>query len=147
MGIEQLNQLGEVRQRPRQAVDLIDNDDVNFPGADIVQQSLQVRSVSGPAGVSPIVITGTDQGPAGMGLTLDVGGSRIILGVQRGEFLVEPMFGRDPGIDRAADRFDGGSLHGRASMADRSSLSRRPKKRGPFHLVPVMAKATLERLS
>ena len=23
----------------------------------------------------------------------------------------------------------------------------RPKKRGPFHLVPVMAKATLERLS
>jgi len=32
------------------------------------------------------------------------------------------------------------------SIVDRSSLSRRPKKRGPFHLVPVMAKATLERL-
>src|SRR6266852_1625005 len=53
----------------------------------------------------------------------------------------------DPRIDRAADRFDGRSLHGRASIVDRSSLSRRPKKRGPFHLVPVMAKATLERLS
>ena len=35
-----------------------------------------------------------------------------------------------------------------ASPVDRSiSLSRRPKKRGPFHLVPVIAKATLERLS
>src|SRR6478609_7112534 len=32
---------------------------------------------------------------------------------------------------------DGPSLHGRASIADRTSLSRRPKKRGPFHLVPV----------
>ena len=39
------------------------------------------------------------------------------------------------------------SLHGRASIVDRSSLSRRPKKRGPFHFVPVMAKATLDKLS
>jgi hypothetical protein len=41
MGIEQLNQLGEVRQRPRQAVDLIDNDHVNFPGADSRPKSRQ----------------------------------------------------------------------------------------------------------
>src|SRR6266436_7035932 len=91
MGIEQLNQLGEVRQRPRQAVDLIDNDDVNFPGADIVQQSLQVRSVSGPAGISPIVIAGTDQGPAGMGLAFNVGGGGLVLRIQRVELLVEPV--------------------------------------------------------
>src|SRR5712672_3605173 len=82
-----------------------------------------------------------------MGLALDVGGGCLVLGVQRVELLVEPMLGRDPRIDRTADRFDGGSLHGRVSIADRSSLSRRPKKRGPFHLVPVIAKATLDRLS
>src|SRR5260370_9906352 len=81
-----------------------------------------------------------------MGLTLDIGGGSIVLRVQRGELLVEPMLGRDSPIDRAADRSDGWSLHGRASVVDRSSLSRRPKKRGPFHLVPVMAKATLESL-
>src|SRR4029077_2572853 len=63
------------------------------------------------------------------------------------ELLVKPVLGGDTGIDRAADRFDGGSLHGRASIAERSSLSRRPKKRGPFHLVPVIAKATLDRLA
>src|ERR1700733_14733604 len=78
-----------------------------------------------------------------MGLAFDVGGGRLILGVQRVELLVEAMLGGDPGIDRAADRFYRGSLHDRASIADRSSLSRRPKNRGPFHLVPVIAKATL----
>src|SRR5258708_2606158 len=39
------------------------------------------------------------------------------------------------------------SPHGRAPVVDLSSLFRRPKNRGPFHLVPVIAKATLERLS
>src|SRR5258705_5082551 len=108
----------------------------NFPG-----------KTAGPARVPAIVIAGTHQGPAGMGLAFDVGGGSIVLRVQRVELLVEPMLGRDPRIDRTADRSDGWSLHGRASVVDRSSLSRRPKKRGPFHLVPVMAKATLERLS
>ena len=37
--------------------------------------------------------------------------------IQRVELLVQPVLGGDPGIDRAADRFDGGSLHGRASIA------------------------------
>jgi len=60
--------------------------------------------------------------------------------------LVE-LFDSQPGVDRTTDRFDRTSLHDRTSLANRSSLSRRPKKRGPFHLVPVMAKATLERLS
>src|SRR5712675_2658638 len=44
-------------------------------------------------------------------------------------------------VDRAAERFDRSWLHDRASVVGLSSL--RPKKRGPFHLVPVMAKATL----
>src|ERR1700676_1147571 len=147
MGIEQFNQLGKICQRPRQTIDLVDNDDVNLPGADIVQQLLKVGAVGGPAGVSAIVIAGADQSPAGMGLAFDVGGGGLVLRVQRVKLLVEPVLGRDPRIDRAADWSEGWSLHGRASIADRSSLSRRPKKRGPFHLVPVMAQATLERLS
>jgi hypothetical protein len=65
MGIKQLDQFGEVRQRPRQAVNLVDDDDVNLAGADIIQQFLKVGAVGGPAGVSPIVISGPDQGPAG----------------------------------------------------------------------------------
>jgi len=48
-----------------------------------------------------------------------------------------------PGIDRAANWFDRSSLYDRASNANRTFLSLKPKKRGPFQLVPVIAKATL----
>src|SRR5258706_13886095 len=44
------------------------HDDVDLPGADVLQQSLQIGTVGRPTGVSPIVIAGPDQGPSGMGL-------------------------------------------------------------------------------
>src|SRR4030088_1144519 len=56
-----------------QTVDLVDDDDVNLPGADVVQQSLQVGPVGRSAGISAIVIARADQSPAGMGLTLYIG--------------------------------------------------------------------------
>src|SRR5712671_7003353 len=89
MGIEQFDQFGEVRQRPGQTVDFVDNDDVDFPGADIVQQLLKVRTVRGPAGVPAIIITGADQGPAGVRLALYIRRGSIVLRVQRVELLVE----------------------------------------------------------
>src|SRR5260370_57141 len=60
----------------------------------------------GYSGGSTIVIAVTDQGPAGMGLALDIGRGRLVLRVQRVELLVEAMLGRNPRIDRAADRLD-----------------------------------------
>src|SRR5260370_34623549 len=51
---------------------------------------LKVGAVGGPAGVSAIVIAGTDHGPAGMGLAFDVGRGGLVLRVQRVELLVEP---------------------------------------------------------
>ena len=106
MGIEQLDQLGEVGQRSREAIDLVDDDDVDLPGADIVQQSLQVRAIGRAAGISAVVIAGPDQGPAGMGLALDIGRCGIVLGIQRVELLVQAVLGGDPGVDGAANRFD-----------------------------------------
>ena len=79
MGIEQLDQLGEVRERPRKTVDLVDNDDVDFAGADVLQQLLKVRTVGGPAGVPSIIIAGPDQMSAGMGLALYVRRRGIVL--------------------------------------------------------------------
>ena len=79
-----------------------------------------------------------------MGLTADIGLCRIILGIERVEVLIEAELGRDPGIDGAADRSSNGRRH---DVASAEVLSRRPKNRGPFQLVPVMAKATLDRLS
>src|SRR5258708_11989069 len=56
------------------------------------------------------------------------------------------VLGGYPGIDGAADRLDRSWLHDRASMAERSSFSMRPKKPEPFHPAPLMAKPTFERL-
>ena len=73
MGIEELDQLGEVGQRPRQPVYLVDDDDVDLAGADVVQQPLEVRPVGRPTRVAAIVIARLDQNPAGMGLAPDIG--------------------------------------------------------------------------
>src|SRR5260370_23004565 len=110
-------------------------------------KSLQVGPVGRSAGVSAIVVARADQSPASMRLTLYIGGSSIVLRIQRVELLVQPVLSRDPGVDGAANRFDRSSLHDRASNICRSAFSLKPKKRGPFQLVPVMAQATVERLS
>src|SRR6478609_3832640 len=83
-----------------------------------------------------------------MGLAFDIGAGSFILGIQRVEFLIEPVLSRDPGIDTAPDDLSGQRLsrpHGPSSPS--TVLSRRPKKRGPFQRVPVMAKAIAERPS
>ena len=93
MSIEQLDQFGEVGQRPRQAVHLVDDDDIDLSRPDVCQQLLQVRTLGGPAGVPAIVIARADQGPAGMSLALDIGGGGLVLGIQGIELLVEPVLG------------------------------------------------------
>src|SRR5260221_179968 len=70
-----------------------------------------------------------------------------LLGVQRIELLVESIFCGDAGVDGTTDGPDRRRFHDRTPASNRSPLSLSPKKRGPFHLVPVIAKATLERLS
>ena len=45
MGIEQFDQFCEVGQRSGEAIDLVDDDDVDLAGSDIVQKPLQVRTV------------------------------------------------------------------------------------------------------
>ena len=78
-----------------------------------------------------------------MGLASDIGLRGIVLGIERVEVLLEPLVGRDAGIDRAANRFCGSGLHAETSFL---GLSRRPKNLGPFQRVPVMAKAICDRL-
>ena len=53
-----------------QTINLVDDDDIKLPAADIIQQFLQVGTIGGPTGISAVIISRPDQGPAGMGLTL-----------------------------------------------------------------------------
>src|SRR5260370_27231728 len=147
MCIKQFHQLSEVGQRSRQAIDLVDDNNIKLPRADIVQQSLQVGTIGGPAGITTVIISRPDHGPAGMGLALDVGGSGIVLSIQRIELLVESVFRGDAGVDGTAGRADRRSLYDRAFASNRASLSLKPKKRGPVHLVALIAEAALEELA
>ena len=61
MLVENLHQLGEVGQRPRQAVDLVDDDDVEFSGPNLLQQRLQGRALQRSAGEAAIVIAPGDR--------------------------------------------------------------------------------------
>ena len=141
MGVEQLDQLGKVRQGAGQAVDLVDHDDIDPAGPDVRQQSLQGGALGRATGIAAVIVTGADQGPAIMGLAADIGLRRLVLGIEGVELLVEPVFRRDSGIDRTADPLGGFGHH-----AGFSARLRRPKKRGPDHRVPVMAKAISVRL-
>src|SRR5262249_62299142 len=77
-----------------------------------------------------------------MGLTADIRLRSVMLGIERVEVLLEAMVGRHPRGNRAADRLARPFLHGRPS----EDCLPRPKNRGPDQRVPVMAKATWDRL-
>ena len=74
-----------------------------------------------------------------MGLAADIGLRGIVLSVEGIKVLLQPLLSRDPGIDRAANRLCRCGLHAEDRL---DGLSRRPKNRGPFQRVPVIAKAT-----
>jgi hypothetical protein len=68
MSVEQFDQRCKIGQRSRQAIDLVDDNNIKLPGADIIQQPLQVGTIGGPTGITTVIISRPDQGPAGMGL-------------------------------------------------------------------------------
>jgi len=73
VGIEQLHQLGKVRERAGQPVDLVDNHNINPAVPDVGQQSLERGALGRAAGIAAVVVAGTDRGPAVMALAADIG--------------------------------------------------------------------------
>ena len=103
MCVEQFDQLGEVGERARQPVDLVDDDHVDPVSANVVEQPLERRPLHRAAGIAAVVVKSPDQLPAFMGLALDVGLRRFSLIVERVELLLQAMLGRNAGVDGAAE--------------------------------------------
>ena len=91
MRIEQFDHLGEVGERPGQAVDLVDDHDIDETLADIGEQTLQRRPLHRAARKPAVVVCGLDELPAFAGLALDERLARLALGVQRVEVLLETL--------------------------------------------------------
>ncbi len=163
MRVECLHQLGEIRERARQPINLIDDDNVDPALANSVKQPLQRRPLHGAAGIATVVESLAHQTPALVHLTFNKGLGGLSLGVEGIELLFETRVGGDASVDCAAN----GRGHGlpptrddcRARRAARRLSARwhfvrplvlaprsRAKKRRPFHRTPVMARATAERL-
>ena len=102
MLIENLDQLRKVGKRARQSVNLVDQDNVDLAGANVVEQSLQGRAVQRCAGQPAVVIMVGDEPPAFMGLALYIGLAGFPLRIERVELKIKVMLGGFAGIDRAA---------------------------------------------
>ena len=111
MGIEQLDELGEISKRAGQPIDLVNQHNVDRACPDIRQELLQSGAIERGAGECAIVVTAGDQAPAFVRLTPDIGLAGLALGVERAEGKVEVMLARLAGIDRTARELADGAVH------------------------------------
>ena len=64
VGFEHFDQPGEVGERPREPIDLVDDDDIDQPCLDIPEQALQSGPLQRGAGDAAIVVAIGHQHPA-----------------------------------------------------------------------------------
>ena len=111
MCVEKFDQFREVGQRTGEAVDLVDDDDVDLPGSHVIQKRLKGRPDEGAAREGSVIeVTGNER-PALMGLALDIGLAGFPLGVEGVEGEIEVMIGGLACVDGAAHRLHNGWLH------------------------------------
>ncbi|MDO6962315.1 hypothetical protein [Rhizobium alvei] len=102
MAVEDIDEFGEVHLRSGQAVDLVDDDDVDPPFADMLEQALDGRPLQRAAGDAAIVVEIRDQTLSEARLRGDEGGAGFALGVERVKTLIKPLLARFAGVDGAA---------------------------------------------
>ena len=144
MTVEDLDELGEIRERPAQPVDLVDDDGIDQIFFDIAEQTLQGGPLQGSAGDTTIVIKGGKCGPALVLLARDIGLTGFPLCIEGIEVLLETRFGGFTGVDGESAPWPDSSLVVVSdaqpwSAADAlSPEGRTPKKRGPDQCAPVI---------
>ena len=102
MGIEQLDELGEISERTGQPVDLVNQHNVDLARAHLGQELLQRRAVERGTGECTIVVAAADQPPAFVRLALYICLAGLALGVERVEGKLEIVLGRFARIDGTA---------------------------------------------
>jgi hypothetical protein len=80
--IEHINDLGEIGKGAGQAIDLIDDDDIDLTLLDVAQELLQGGPLHGTARETTVVIDMRDHDPSFVPLTLDKGLAGLTLGIE-----------------------------------------------------------------
>jgi hypothetical protein len=81
VSIEDLDHPGEVRQRPRQPIDLVDDHDIDQALFDVRQQLFEGGTLHRRAGKAAVIVRGLAQSPAFALLTSDIRFTSFALGV------------------------------------------------------------------
>src|SRR5206468_6498828 len=111
VGIEQLDELGEISERAGQPIDLVNQHNVDRARPDIRQELLQSGPLERGAGECTIVVAAGDQPPALVRLALDICLTGLALGIERVEGKLEIVLSRLTRIDGAARELADGSVH------------------------------------
>ena len=117
MPVENVDDLGEVRQRPGQPVDLVDDHHVDLTRAHIRQEPLESWPFHRCARETSVVIHFADEGPSFALLAGDESLAGFALGVERVEVLFQPFLAALAGIDRATQFWRGTVGAGRRSIS------------------------------
>jgi hypothetical protein len=102
VAVEHVDQLGEVRQAAREAVDFVDDHGIDLPRFDVDHQTAQPGPFHVAARVAAVVVSVVDGNPALMPLAGNKGQARITLCFEAVVFLVEPFISGLAGVDGAA---------------------------------------------
>src|SRR6185312_9043272 len=89
LGVEGLNDLGEIGERSGEPVDLVDDNHIDPSFANAIEQTLQRRTIGGSAGIAAVVEALAHESPAFMSLALDIGLGRFSLRVEGVEVLLK----------------------------------------------------------
>ncbi|SMX25902.1 hypothetical protein BOA8489_04047 [Boseongicola aestuarii] len=130
--IQPVHKFREVGQRPRQPVDLVDNDPVDTTCRDIVHQPFQCRAIEVASRDAAVVVAVLNRDPSFMALAGDVGRASLSLCIERVEVLVQSLLARLAGVNCTA------------SFRHAERFPESPKNRGPDQAVPVIRLATAE---
>jgi hypothetical protein len=98
MDVEQLHQLGKIRQGAGEPIDLADDNNIHLPRPDVGEQALQIGTVEGTSGDPAIVIAIGQKPSALVQLTLYICLAGLPLGVEGIELQIQIMFGGFAGI-------------------------------------------------
>src|SRR5271165_243477 len=125
MRVKHLDDLGEVRERTGQAVDLVDDDGVDPMRGDVGEKTLERRALHGSVGIAGVIIELRQSDPALMPLTSNERLAGFALRVEGVELLFEPFFRGFAGVDGAADLPTADEIRGRLpSRLERQATSR-----------------------
>ena len=82
VGVKKLHKLGEVGERPGQAIDLVDNHSFNSAGEDMFEELFQSRPLHAATGEAAVVVVFIDGDPTLVLLTLDIGDASLALRIE-----------------------------------------------------------------